>query len=532
MSPSQLATMPPDSAKESPRRSKPVQLPDTQPQDPYRRSRAVRPWAVLPVVVVAALLAWGARSWIVAGRPGVVRVTATVTRATLPITILAGGELESSKTIDVFCEVEGQQTKVVEMLPEGTLVAQGQVIVRLDPSDVNQRLARQEITVMKAQAAVKVATEEVKIQENLAASRIAQAGLALTLAELDRKKYLQGDYMVEEKDLRGSIALAQTQLQEAKDTLAYFHDLVKKGFRTPEQLRAKEQEVMRAEYNLSRDEEKLRVLENFTRERQLVELTAKVREARREIERAKSSSGASVAKTRTDLEAALGTARLETQQLEKLQQQLENCDVKAPIAGTLVYAEHKRQEIELGSAVHYKQKLFSLPDMTQMQVNVFVHESVVKKVSPGLQAEIRIEAYPHMVLQGTVQSVATFYDGGRHWWSGGVKEYVAVVTIDQLPEFDLKPGMTAQVNILAAQLSDALIVPVQAVIQEGDQHHCYVAGSDGVQRRRVSVGENNDNFVQILDGLAEGEHVTLDARGRAAAQSRDLPIPEHADASL
>ena len=95
-------------------------------------------------------------------------------------------------------------------------------MLRLDPSEINDRLAAQQIKVMQADAAAKAAAEELKIQENLAASQTAAAELALKLAELDRKKYLEGDYQVEQDDLAGLIALAQADLQDAKvllDTL-------------------------------------------------------------------------------------------------------------------------------------------------------------------------------------------------------------------------------------------------------------------------------------------------------------------------
>ena len=109
-------------------------------------------------------------------------VTATVRRANVPITITAGGELESSRGESVVCEVEGSQLKIVEMLPEGTEVTTGQVVIRLDPSDINDRLAAQQIKVTQLDAAAKAAAEDLKIQENLAASQQAQAELALQLA--------------------------------------------------------------------------------------------------------------------------------------------------------------------------------------------------------------------------------------------------------------------------------------------------------------------------------------------------------------
>ena len=373
---------------------------------------------------------------------------------------------------------------------------------------------------MRAEAAAKSARGELTIQENKGASEVAQAELDLTLAVLDRKKYVEGQYGVDVDDLKGSIALAQAALEEAKGTAEYYRKLVKKGFRTPEQLRAKEQEVMRAEYYLSRDQEKLRVLEEFTRERQEVELAAKAEEAKRKLARAKGSSEAAIAKAQTELDAAGVTAKLERSVLERLQAQLVNCSVKAPQGGIVVYGKDPSNHIELGALVHFKQKLFSLPDLAEMQIEAFVHESVAKKVTPGQRAEIRIDAYPNVVLHGVVEGVSTFYDPARYWQSGGVKDYATTVTIADLPDAGLKPGMTAEVKILLGELANALIVPIQAVMEKDGEYCCYVVGPDGAERRVVSVGDNNSNFIEVTDGLLEGELVTLAVRARAASESR------------
>lgn len=442
-------------------------------------------------------------------------ITAVARSTTMAYEVQAGGELQSADAVEIVCEVEGQQLKIVEMLPEGTHVRQGQVVLRLDPSQIGDRLAQQQIKVTQLAAAAKAAAEELKIQKNVAASEVAKAKLALSLAQLDLKKYLQGEYQIELNNLQGSIALAETDLQEANDVVSHFQMLVKKGFRSPEQLQAKEQSVERAKYMLSRDREKLQVLKNFIRERQEVELTAKAEEAVRELERSKSSAAALISKAETDLQVAEATAQLERNQLEKTEKQLELCDVRAPADGTLVYAKDKNKKIELGASVHFKQTLFGLPNMASMQVEAFVHESEIKKVQEGMPAVIQVDAFPDVALRGRVTAVATFYDATRHWLSGGTKEYATTVLIEDLPEgIALKPGMTAQTRIRVGELSDGVIVPLAAVAQQDKTYYCYVATTDGIERREVVLGENTANYVEVLSGVDAGQRVALDARAR------------------
>jgi multidrug efflux pump subunit AcrA (membrane-fusion protein) len=167
-----------------------------------------------------------------------------------------------------------------------------------------------------------------------------------------------------------------------------------------------------------------------------------------------------------------------------------------------------------------------------MQMKVKIHESVVKKVKAGQPAEIRIDAYANKVLHGTVKSVATLANT-ESFWDRFVKEYETVIVLDDLPlDAGLKPGFTGEVKILLNQLPDVLVVPVQAVGQREAQHYCYVVDGKKVERREITVGENNAKFVEVKSGLEEGEQVALDARARLAAEAKanegkpgELPKP-------
>ena len=66
--------------------------------------------------------------------------------------------------------------------------------------------------------------------------------------------------------------------------------------------------------------------------------------------------------------------------------------------------------------------------MTKMQVKVNIHESLIKKIKAGQKAEIRVDAFPNIVLRGMVKTVSQLADSNRRWMSGGVKEYTTVVT--------------------------------------------------------------------------------------------------------
>jgi RND family efflux transporter MFP subunit len=460
-------------------------------------------------------------------------ITATVKRANLPITVTERGELESSKTIDARCEVEGYQNKIVSIIPEGTKVKgpgwfwwePGQVVVTFDKEKLKTDYLTREISYKTAVGKAKAAKGELEVQTNKAEGEVADADLALKLADLERDKYLQAQYQVDAEEIQGKIELAKKELKEAEEKLEQYRKFVKKGFGTPEQERVNEFSVENKKYNLRCMKGQLMVLEKFTKKGKETELTAKAAEAMRKLERAKKAGNAAIEKAQSDLDAAEAAARVEKQALDRIQNQLNKCVVRAPADGVLVYDKSRfwdpSSQIRAGGMVHDQQTLFQLPDLARMQVKVKIHESMIKKVKKGQKAEISVESEAHMVLHGTVEKVGILADTMGYWNEGGVKEYVTIIKIDDLPEnAGLNPGFTAQVKILADELKDVLLVPVQAVAEKEGKHYAYVNRFAGVDRREVEVGDTNEKFVAIKSGLEEGDKVVLDARSRLTAETK------------
>jgi len=532
----------------------------------YRRSRTF--WA--GGAILALLVIGGGLKWKFSDTSKAEDITATVKRANLAITVTERGELESSKTIDARCEVEGYQNKIVSILPEGTKVKgpgwfwwePGQLVVTFDKEKLKTDYLTRDISYKTAVGKEKAAKGELEVQRNKAQGEEADAKLALDLAELDRDKYLgqdsplvkqvtvvgmlanrpaglcgslahvafhhrpiAGEFQADVNEKNGDIELANKELKEAEDKLEQYRKFVKKGFGTPEQLRVNELAVENKKYALKCKQAKLKVLLDFMRKRTETELTAKASEAARKLDRAKKAGAAAVDKAQSDLDAAEAAARVEKQALDRINDQLDKCVVRAPADGILQYSKDRwydpSSRIQAGAMVHNQQTLFQIPDLERMQVKVKIHESMVKKVHKGQKAEVTIEALAHTVLAGTVEKVGIMADTMGYWDQGGVKEYVTIIKMDQLPEnAGINPGMTAQVKILANEMPDVLMVPVQAVAEKEGKHFAYVNGLVSAERIEVEVGETNEKFVEIKNGLNEGQKVLLDARSRLTAETK------------
>jgi HlyD family secretion protein len=485
----------------------------------------VSPWLALGAVLAVLAIGLLIKRFFWSNDTTSTEITAIVKLGNLPIIVTEKGELESAKTVDARSEVEGS-VKIVSITAEGSTVKKGDVVVTFDMDQLKRDYANQEIKLRQAEGKAKACLGELEVARNKAETDIAKAELDLTLANLDKRKYLEGEYKVEVNEKQGGLSLAKKELQECEEKLENYRKLGRKGFMSIEQVKVKESEVSTKRYAVDRDEAKLMVLQRFTKERQEAELTAKALEAQRALVRTKSTSHASVDKAVTELESAQVTAKLEEATLARMTKQIANCIVKAPQDGILVYSKDRywdpSSKIQAGAMIQYQQTLFTLPDLTRMQVSAKIHEAMVKKLKPGQLVDIKVDADATHTFQGVVEKIATLADSRGYWDERAVKQYVTIVKMTNLPAgVELKPGMTAEVTIKVKTIPNCLIVPVQAVSQHKAKHYAYVLKSDNtLEKREVTVGETNDKYVVVETGLEQDERVVLDARARLADETK------------
>jgi len=459
-------------------------------------------------------------------------------KATLRITVSERGNLESCVTVDGICEVNstnGRDVKIISLVAEGAKVTKGQIVCKFDSSEIDKNIAQQDIKVKQAQSKIETTKQELEIQRNKGESDIIAAKVELVLATLDLEKYQKGDYPAETTKQKGAIGLKKKDMEEAKNKLDQGRQLMKKGFKSPEQVRIQEVDVARTQLDYESSLLELKVKENYEYKRKSTEFSAKADQASKKVEQAAATLKAQMLKATSEYESASATADIEQQQFKEFLTQKDKTIIRAEQDGIVAYANENwydsSRQIREGASVYSRQKIFSLPDMTKMQVKVNIHESLIKKIKAGQKAEIRIESFPSIVFTGTVKSVSQLSDSTRPWMTGGVKQYPTVVTLDSLLDQELKPGMTAEAKILVGELNDVLVVPVQAVAEHKGEFYAFVAKPAGTERRKVKIGENNDTHVQILEGLTEGDQVALDARLRAADEFKLDENKQGTDAS-
>ncbi|MEM9659598.1 MAG: efflux RND transporter periplasmic adaptor subunit, partial [Planctomycetota bacterium] len=335
------------------------------------------------------------------GQPNDRLLTHVVEPGQLLVTITEDGQLESAQNTELQCEIAGGST-ILWIIEDGTHVEEGQELVRLDSSKIDEEISKQKIAYEKAVAARVKAVSE------------------LALAKAAKREYLEGTFVQERQTIESEVLVAAENVNRAQEYYQFSKRLASKGYVNDLQLNADRFAVEKSQKELDVANTKLKVLEEFTKAKMLQELQSK-------------------------LDAADGTLRseiaaleLEQARLKRLESQREKCVIRAATDGMAIYARGHRwwdQEpaIAEGTEVRENQTLIELPDLSQMQVKVSVHESKVDQVKRGMPARVRIQ---EREFTGRVTSIAN-QASQAGWWANNVKKFETVVKIDGDP--GLKP---------------------------------------------------------------------------------------------
>jgi len=452
------------------------------------RQGKIGAWLLIALAICTA--GGGGYYWYAQQRPKQARlldrvIVQPVTRDLFLHRISQRGEIESASNIDVYCEVKssaGSNTGVaiLDVIPEGTQVRKGDKLATLDSSALEKERIAQQILCNTSDALL---IQSTNLHET---SKIAL------------QEYIHGTFVQAEQTILGEIFVAEENLRRAEGYVKYSEELAAKNFYTALQLEADKFAVDKAKNDLETAQTKLNVLRQYTKVKTENQLAADIK--------------TTAAKMRTDE----STYALDKQKLEEIEAQIAKCTILAPAEGQVVYNndnddwDDNPTIIQAGALVRERQIIFKLPDPVQMQVKAKVNEASVNRVKVGMEATIRVEAFPDRELHGVVTKMND-YPESSGWRGSNAKEYAAFVKILEPPP-GMRPGMNADVSILVEELPDALQIPVQAVVEQGGRHYCLMKGLDRLEAREILLGSTNDKVLVIADGLAEGEHVLMNPR--------------------
>ena len=460
-----------------------------------RRGGSLLVWiGIACAVLIATVIGLGAdENWVsrLLSTSSPEHLTHVIGKRNLDVTITEQGTVQSAENTEIKCRVRGFST-VTYIIDAGTEVEEGDVLVRLDTKRVEDAVSKHTTESHTARA-----TLEESIA-NLNQSLLAEAA------------YLEGEYKTRLQKLERQLKVARTNLETAETHLANTRSMFNQGFVTLLEVESNEFTVVRAKLELEVVETELHVLEKYTRNMRLETIRG------------------SLAAAKSKKEADESGLAMDEGRRDRAIKELEYCVIKAKKPGLVIYpssaAWKDTPDVTVGAGVRRDQTLLLMPDLTKMQVKVGIHESLISRVHVGMAARVSLANYE---LEGKVSSVASVARPAG-WWTGNVVKYDVIVDVPS--NADLKPGMTAEVDLLLASYPESVTIPVSSVLQTEEGCFCWVKRSGQFIRQPIIVGDGNEIFLLVEQGLVVGDVVALSPRAIIAEQNENgLPVvPEQA----
>lgn len=437
--------------------------------------------------------------------------THRLVKGDLRMTLTESGTLEARFKTSIRPQIK-TGAKILSIVDEGTLVKAGDVLVELDKESVQREIEDLEDRVIQLEADLKNARTDLEIQKGENESAVEKAALALEFAEKELERYEQGDHPQALRDRELKIDQADSRLKQARDKYAQMPRLLEEGFVTPIELEEKKLAFESAQVELESARLDLELYEKYTHPMTLRQKKADVIEAQREQKRV-------VARAEAREEAKVAVVRQKDRQyeaavakLEEARAELAHLTITAPQDGIVIYGGERdrrgnmEQNVKVGETAFPGRTLIELPDLTMMNVNLQVHQADVGKLRKGLTAWISLPGRSQTKYRGTVTDIGSVAQSQS--WRDPIRRFDVVVQIEDRVQ-GLRAGITVEVEIDLGEIGATLFVPLQAVSSSGSGYFVFLKDSGGVKKRRVRLGVANEQFVQVLEGLAEGDEILL-----------------------
>lgn len=359
--------------------------------------------------------------------------TITVTEQPFVQRVTAEGQLRAVRATPLAAPAQQRPMRIAFLLEDGSRVQAGDLVARLDPTELEREL-----------------------EAGTAESAIAQARLRSTVASAETSDRTL--------DREGTVAARELE--------------VATGFQTTDEEIFSRFEIIESEIDTELAQARLQRIET-------------VRPPRLEL----------AAAERTLQEIQDQRARLK---IDHANRGLRELEVRAPHNGiVLLQRDWRGNATRVGDMVWPGRRIGEIPDLEEMEVELFVLEADAGGLAAGQQAEVTLESRPGVTIPGFVSKVEAL--AKPRWRGSPVQFFTAVVSLKQAPPGMLKPGQRVMVTVTLVELDTALVIPRRALFERDDRPVVFVsAGRGRFEATPVTLGPSARGWVVVESGLTTG----------------------------
>ncbi len=485
--------------------TKPVEaIRDSQSPKRIEQIRKFRPklpkWAIalLAIALIGGVGYVGYSQYIASQRQEARRrvQTATVERSSLPITIAANGTVQPAQSVNVSPKTAGVLKEL--LVKEGDRVKAGQVLARMDDSNLQGPLTQAQAGLASAQASLQ------KLEAGNRPQDIAQAQAQLNAAQANLDKLVAGNRPQDIAQAQAGLASAQANLQQAQQNYNQNQRLFASGALSQRDFDTSKTTYETARAQVAQANQALNLQQSGSRSEDIAAARAQVEQLKQALNLQQSGSRPEdIAAARAQVTNAEGA-------LKTVQTQLDDTLIRAPFDGTVTkkFADPGSfvTPTTSGSAVSSATSSSILSLASINQVVAKVAETSIPKVKVGQRVTIQADAFPGKSFSGKVIQVAT-----QSTVDQNVTNFEVKTSIED-SQNQLQSGMNVNVKFDVGSLDNALVIPTVAIVRQDQGTGVYVAGHDQNRRPKfqpITTGSSVEDKTEVLSGLNEGDRVLI-----------------------
>ena len=432
-----------------------------------------------------------------------------VAKGDLNITVTEGGLLKAVDEVVIKNKLDGNSL-ILSIIPEGTYVKKGDLLVELDPADTEKQKQNIELDLETSKASLITAENDLLIEQSTIESDQREARQSIDFAQMDLDKFNELEKSQQMRDASSQITTEEESLRLSEETYGWSEKLAEKGFETKSQVDRDKLDVKNRKKALESAKSKMQMLERFDMPKMQVELNSKVTEAERRYERLIKQGESKLNRAKGRLAEAQRKLKVNQDQLTEINEQLTHTKLYAPVDGIALYVPRSgrgESNIAEGIEVRKKRRIISIPSLQKMKVEVKIPEFHISKIKKGQKSFVTLESISETRYGGEVIRVNHLPDRNNSWLATEQFYSMEILITDPLP--DVKPSISATTTINIDDLKDVISVPLQAIVSEKEKYYCFIKNGTEHKKTEVELGLQNNSFVHIVSGINVGDKVLL-----------------------
>jgi len=426
--------------------------------------------------------------------------TVPVMQADFEVVVNSTGRLEAVKSLPVMCDVTGQ---VVRVVPNGTQVKKGDVILELDAKRIARSLRDSKNQYDDAARRLE------QLKRDLAAD-VKKAEFALAQAQKDLAQF-QAQQEADLTNRRKQSEFDAKDLDLARDRLARKQRQAEANLTPKQEVELAIADIRAKEYGLERQAKDTELAERKA-ESDLIDKRATLQKAEADLARAKAAE-------QDEVQNATMELQINEQQMARSKDQLSKAIIRAPAAGILAleptgdrFGGGSQRPLGVGDPLYEGRKVATIPNLSEMRVALELTQDQVRLVRKKQKAEVQVEGLPGAVFNGEVVEIAQAakeqnMSGG--FIPTGERVFQTYISLKNPKKVYLRPGTTAAVRLIVDQVPKAMSIPIESIFSREGESIVYVQRGGEFVPAKVTLGPQNDDVVVVRKGLKAGDHVAL-----------------------